>query len=60
MRAEGPASGVEKSTRLSGGVVAVDGEGTEAEEVGLLDLEARRGLMLFREGLGVGSVRRRA
>ena len=67
IRAEGPASGAENRTRLFGGVVELvaeeeeeEGEAgtTESEEVGLEAVGARRGLIVLREGLGVGWERR--
>lgn len=68
----GPASGVEKKTLLSGPlslpwmeagvdctVDAAEGGGVAEEDVGLEDLGARAGLMVFLAGVVIGWERRR-
>lgn len=69
----GPARGVENKTRLSGPLSlpwmmeagadwtadAVEGGGVAVEDVGLVDLGARAGLMVFFAGSGMGEERRR-
>ena len=72
IRALGPASGVENKTLFSGPlslpwmeagvdcvVDAAEGGGVVDEDVGLEDLGARTGLMVFFAGVGIGWERRR-
>lgn len=72
MRALGPASGVENRTLLSGPLSLTwmmeagvederaEGGGVADEEVGLEELGARDGLMVFLAGVGMGWERMRA